>query len=93
MRHTADDKRFISSGLEKITTPGSQSPDSETAEGGVFSGQLSVGSDQRNSHGDTESAEDSAFLDDQLEAEARVFACSDLLGAPHGGHGFAREVR
>ena len=44
-------------------------------------------------YGTTESAEDSAFLDDQLEAEARVFACSDLLGAPHGGHGFAREVR
>jgi hypothetical protein len=26
--------------------------------GGVFSGQLAVGSDQRNSHGATESAED-----------------------------------
>ena len=42
---------------------------------------------------DTERAEDLAFLDDQLEAEARIFTRGNFLGAPHGGHGFAREVR
>ena len=34
-----------------------------------------------------------AFLHDQLEAEAGVLSCGDFLGAPHGRHGFAREVR
>jgi hypothetical protein len=61
-------------------------------EAGVNSVQFSA-ERQRNSHGVTESAEDSAFLDDQLEAEARIFTRGNFLGTPHGGHGFARELR
>jgi len=49
--------------------------------------------EQRSSQGGAEGAEDSAFLNDQLEAETRIFSRSHFLSATHRGHGLPRELR